>query len=69
MNFYVKMNYWLLHVQRFFKKAWSYAAEVIDSKEPSVQLTITGSGVKELLKRFIGWNKRFKIPENVGYNF
>ena len=51
----------ILKVSKAFKGyARSYSVDVIDSKDPSVQLTISKPNIKDLFKNYLNENKSFK---------
>ena len=59
LPFYDELN--IVKVSKAFKGyARSYSVEVIDSKDPSVQLTISRPNIKDLLKDLLNETKGFK---------
>ena len=51
----------IVKVSKAFKGyARSYSVDVIDSKDPSVQLTISKPNIKDLFKNYLNENKSFK---------
>ena len=57
--FYDDLN--IVKVSKAFKGyARSYSVDVIDSKDPSVQLTISKPNIKDLFKNYLNENKSFK---------
>ena len=66
MNFHFKMNQVIKKISKAFKRyARSYRIEIIDSKDPSVQLTVSKSSIKDLFKDFLDEIKGVKYQITV----
>ena len=66
MNFHFKMNQVIKKISKAFKRyARSYRIEIIDSKDPSVQLTVSKSRIKDLFKDFLDEIKGVKYQITV----